>query len=112
MSLLDDIKPEHAGTGLEIAGDQATVHKYVATREIAANSSLGKHKPYGCFADFSNRVVNGKMQKVNTIWLNHNQQEMAAHDNSAPICQAQGACSQETCCPPLSGLLDCSGFKS
>jgi hypothetical protein len=72
-------------------GQLTPIEQHVFQREIAANSPLGHHKPYGCFVDVSLRIVKGVQKKITTIWLNHNLAQSSKHDNSAPLCQLECA---------------------
>merc|ERR1719506_3589350 len=45
---------------------------WVSKRQIVSNDPLGLHKPHGCYADHSIKIVSGLQRYVTTIWVNHN----------------------------------------
>jgi len=67
--------------------DTAALTEFIKQREFAASDVLGVHKPHGCYADKSIRLINGVQQRVTTIWVNHRVAGAGPHDNSMPICQ-------------------------
>lgn len=66
--------------------DTAGMKDWVEQRVIKSDDPKGLHKPYGCYADRSRRVVADKAKYVMTVWINLNKGGRK-HDNSAPMCK-------------------------
>merc|ERR1719253_146450 len=75
--------------------------RWVTLRTFEPGNKLGFNKPFGCFADYSNRldVVTMAQKTFTSIWVNGNTPSDGAgkHDNSAPLCKKK--------CPPCAGSI-------
>merc|ERR1712070_879141 len=72
--------------------NRAKLVDYVREREMPSDSNdtksalAGAQKSFGCFFTEKYGIMNGTMQKVTSVWLNHNKDKSGADRYNAPMC--------------------------